>query len=58
MKVDTLIFKKIAYTQAKKQKKIVVGLIMSLLVSPCFCAKLFFFIPGMIESCIVEIVER
>lgn len=31
---------------------------MSLLVSPCFCAKLFFFIPDMIESCIVEIVER
>lgn len=30
---------------------------MSLLVSPCFCAKLFFFIPDMIERCIVEIVE-
>lgn len=58
MKVDTLTFKKIAYTQATLKKNTVVRLIISLLVSPCFWAKLLLFIPYMIEICIAEIVER
>lgn len=57
MKVDTLIFKKIAYTQAKLKKTFskfnYITLSKSMLLG-----KIRIFLPDMTESCIAEIVER